>query len=261
MLSPGQIATYDEVASITTPCPENRHVPQAHTNIIDQTRSSLEGNGWTITEEKYGLNEPNQNRTYAGPRAELRNERGMNCWFQFQVERPETQGWSFAPIVAGRNSHIQDFAQHLLMGTNMFLCSNGQFASEAQIKAKHTDNGETNAKDRIKSIVSKMMSWAEHTKRSYEAYKNINMSTDQCVTSMWSLYENKALDLGMLPIVKNEFVNPSYDEFKGSTLFTFAQACTEAMKRSPRTVQQKSLMLTDTLNRKAGIEKYAEFEV
>jgi hypothetical protein len=65
----------------------------------------------------------------------------------------------------------------------------------------------------------------------------------------------------MLPIVKNEFVNPSYDEFKGSTLFTFAQACTEAMKRSPRTVQQKSLMLTDTLNRKAGIEKYAEFEV
>lgn len=259
MLSPGQQATYAEVASITTPSPENRHIPQPHTRIIDNTKSQLESNGWEIVDEKYGLNLPDTNRKYAGPRAELRNERGMNCWFQFQLSRPETEGWSFAPIVAGRNSHIQDFAQHLIMGTNMFLCSNGQFSSEAQIRAKHTARGETNASDRIKEIVTKIMAWAEHTKQSYETYKGIQMSTDSCITNMWKLYENKALDLGMLPVVKNEFVNPSYDEFKGSTMFTFAQACTEAMKRSPRTLQNKSLILTDHLNKKAGVERFQGF--
>lgn len=259
MLSPGQEATYEEVSSIETPCAENRHVPVPHTRLIDTTRSRLNENGWEIVDEKYGLSNPDPTRKYSGPRQELRNNRGMNMWFQFELTSPEVKDWSFAPLIAGRNSHIQDFSQHLLMGTSMFVCSNGMFSAEAQIRAKHTREGGRNADDRIASIVQKILSWAEHVKSTYEAYKSIPMSESSCVTTMWGLYEQKALDLGMLPIVKNEFVNPSHAEFEGKNLFSFANACTEAMKRSPRTVQNKSLILTDKLNQIAGVDAYAEY--
>ena len=206
MLSAGEQSTYQEVAEIETPCAENRHVPVPHSRLIDNTRSRLEQSGWEIVDEKYGLSNPKPDRMYKGARPELRNNRGMNMWFQFEISRPEVKDWSFAPVIAGRNSHIQDFSQHLLMGTNMFVCSNGQFSAEAQIRAKHTREGSVNADARVTSIIEKIMSWAQHTKDAYDAYKELPFETSACITTMWGLYENHALDLGMLPIVKNEFV-------------------------------------------------------
>lgn len=259
MLSAGELSSYDEVAEIITPNGENRHVPVPHTRLVDMTRSRLELNGWEIVDEKYGLSNPKPDRVYKGARPELRNNRGMNMWFQFEISKPEVKDWSFAPVIAGRNSHIQDFSQHLLMGTNMFVCSNGMFSAECEIRAKHTREGSVNADARVTSIIEKIMSWAQHTKDAYSAYKDIPMSESSCITTMWGLYENKALDLGMLPIVKNEFINPRHEEFEGQNLFSFANACTEAMKRSPSTIQNKSLRLTDKLNQIAGIEDYAEY--
>jgi hypothetical protein len=67
------------------------------------------------------------------------------------------------------------------------------------------------------------------------------------------LFGNGVLTPRQLPVVKKEWLNPSYEDFRPRTMWSFYNACTEALKSCPPLViMEKHISLHTMITDQAG---------
>jgi hypothetical protein len=77
-----------------------------------------------------------------------------------------------------------------------------------------------------------------------EVMKGIPLSDDDAYRTIGLLYGNGILTPRQIPVVKNEWLKPSHDDFEDRSLWSFYNACTESLKSSPpQSIMERHLML------------------
>ena len=238
----GTRANYNDVASITTPEPVNRHYPIPHTTLIDGTKLALENAGCDISTELYGLNHD-----------------GGDLFALFEIEHPNPNG-TFNQVVGLRNSHIQHFSAGLCAGGRVFVCDNLMFSAEIKVSRKHTRFIMRDLQGLLSQSMPKLADkWIDQQIR-YDAYHDRIMTDEE----VHDLVIKASLDYHCLPNssikhVINEWREPSFDEFTERNAWSLFNCFTHVAKRAPSQIVNRTLTLHNLFD---GVcqEQLAEYE-
>ena len=81
-----------------------------------------------------------------------------------------------------------------------------------------------------------------------EIMRGRDLSNDNAFRLLGLLYGNDVISPRQIPAVKREWLNPSHDEFEDRNVWSFYNACTEALKSTPpNKIMEKHISLHDIL--------------
>jgi hypothetical protein len=226
----GKYATRDELSLVALPEATESYTPVPHNQLAETLitigRDILKGH--TLEREQYALaREGNQMFgviTFRGENSEM----GLSIGF--------------------RNSYDKSMAIGIAIGAKVFVCDNLALTGDITVFKKHTMNVWGNLEDVAISTLYRSQKNFRRIVEDAESLRNMSISDTGAFQYMGLLYGKGVLTPRQLPVVKKEWLNPSYDEFQPRTLWSFYNACTEAMKTAPPIlVMEKHVKLHEIL--------------
>ena len=154
-----------------------------------------------------------------------------------------------------RNSYDKSLSVGLAVGGQVFVCDNLCLSGEVTVLKKHTLNVITSIESLALSAIYKSRSAFNQIQNDAEVMKGIPLSDDDAYRTIGLLYGNGILTPRQIPVVKNEWLKPSHDDFEGRNVWSFYNACTESLKSSPpQSIMERHLMLHNQI---AGPQAHA----
>jgi hypothetical protein len=226
----GKFATRDELSLIPVPVETESYTPVPHNHLAETLttigRDILQG--YELESEQYAL---------------AREGNQMFGVLTFRGEHPE-MGLS----VGFRNSYDKSMAIGIAIGAKVFVCDNLALAGDVTVLRKHTGNVWASLEDVAISTLYRSQKNFHKVVEDAATLKNMSISDTGAFQYMGLLYGRGVLTPRQLPVVKREWLRPSHEDFQPRNLWSFYNACTEAMKSAPPVlVMEKHIMLHEVM--------------
>jgi hypothetical protein len=211
----GQIVTRDDLALVPVPEATDSYIPVPHNNLAD-TLSTIGRDilkGFTLSNEQYALAREGQQMfgvlAFRNDHAEL----GLSIGF--------------------RNSYDKSMAIGIAIGAEVFVCDNLALTGDIAIMRKHTANVWSSLEDIAISTLYRSQQNFRKIVEDSETLKGRVIDNSEAFKMIGLLFGHGILTPRQLPVVKKEWLTPSYDDFRPRTMWSFYNACTEALKSCP----------------------------
>ena len=211
----GRIVTKDDLALVQVPEATDSYMPVPHNNPSD-TLSTIGRDilrGFTLSNEQYAL---------------AREGQQMFGVLSFRNDHTEL-GLS----IGFRNSYDKSMAIGIAIGAQVFVCDNLALTGDITIMRKHTANVWSSLEDIAISTLYRSQQNFRRIVEDSETLKGRMIDTSEAFKMIGLLFGNGILTPRQLPVVKKEWLTPSYDDFRPRTMWSFYNACTEAMRSCP----------------------------
>jgi hypothetical protein len=211
----GRIVTRDDLALVPVPEATDSYLPVPHNQLADSL--SVIGQdiltGFALAKEQYAL---------------ARDGAQMFGVLVFQNNNTEI-GLS----IGFRNSYDKSMAVGIAIGANVFVCDNLALTGDITVMKKHTVNVWKSLEDTAISTLYRSTRNFEQIVMDAELLKQQAVGNSEAFKMLGLLFGHGVLSPRQLPVVKAEWLNPSYPEFKARNMWSFYNACTESLKSSP----------------------------
>jgi len=147
-----------------------------------------------------------------------------------------------------RNSYDKSMSVGIAIGASVFVCDNLAFTGEVTILRKHTLNVWQDLEEMMVTSIYRSRNNFNRIVEDAEGMKYAYLSNDNAFRLLGFLYGKGVLMPRQLPVVKREWINPSFNEFSNNSLWSFYNCCTEALKSSPPSkIMEKHIKLHDLI--------------
>lgn len=231
LLRPGEASSLEELESIPVPESTKTFVPVPHHELAILLRDLAEQllPGFTYLRSQYGLAQDGQQMFGFHTFKNSDNELGLSIGF--------------------RNSLNKTLSAGVVVGSNILVCSNLMLVGDITILRKHTPNVRQDLERLAIAAVYDSYSKFIQAQQSAKLMKKIALSNDGGFRLLGSLYGADVVSTRQVPVVKREWIEPSHEAFTGRTLWSFYNACTEALKSlPPGSIMEKHIQLHQFLN-------------
>ena len=211
----GRIVNRDDLALVPVPEATDSYIPVPHNNLAD-TLSTIGSDilkGFTLSNEQYALSREGQQMFGVLSFRNDHNELGLSIGF--------------------RNSYDKSMAIGIAIGAQVFVCDNLALTGDITIMRKHTANVWSSLEDIAISTLYRSQQNFRKIVEDSETLKGRMIDNSEAFKMIGLLFGHGILTPRQLPFVKKEWLTPSYDDFRPRTMWSFYNACTEALKSCP----------------------------
>jgi len=207
----------DREALDLIPLPEatDSYVPVSHYDLTGRVKVFCEAilKDYALIGESYAI---------------ARNGNQMFALLKFRTEDEET-GLS----VAFRNSYDRSMSIGLAVGATVFICDNLALQGDLVVMKKHTKNVWNDLEGKIITTLYKSIERYSQILVDRDTLKSRRISDDQGFQFLGLAYGHGILSPRQMPVAKEKWTNPDYEEFQDRNYWSLYNACTEALKSSP----------------------------
>ena len=222
----GREVTREDLALISVPEATESYTPVPHDQLADTliTIGSDILKGYVLDREHYALAKDGNQffgvLTFRNDHTEL----GLSIGF--------------------RNSYDKSMAIGIAIGAKVFVCDNLALTGDITVLKKHTSNVWASLEDVAISTLYRSQRNFEKIVEDAELLRSNAIGDIQAFKMLGLLYGKGVLTPRQLPVVKKEWLRPSHDDFQPRNMWSFYNACTEAMKSTPPVlVMEKHIQL------------------
>jgi len=224
--------TRDELDLIKVPEATDSYVPVSHRQLADTmltvSRDILRD--YALIGEHYGI---------------ARKGNQLFAVLKFQNEKTEL-GLS----LAFRNSYDRSMAIGLALGATVFVCDNLALSGEIVVVKKHTKNVWAELEETAIATIYKSQKNYEQIVADATLFKGIALENNEAFRVMGLLFGNNIIGPRQLTVVKEEWLRPSYADFRPRNLWSFYNVCTDSLKTCPPiTTMEKHIQLHEIMMR------------
>lgn len=211
----GEIVKREHLDLVKVPEETDSYIPVPHYHLADKLLTVSQDllTDFTLVGENYAL---------------ARQGQQLFALLKFQKDDSEI-GLS----VAFRNSYDRSMSVGLAIGASVFICDNLALHGEIAVMKKHT-KGVWNALEdlAITSLYKAQHKW-EKVLTDAERLKGIPTSDREAFQLLGLLYGNDIVSPRQLPVVRDEWLRPTHEDFQERNRWSFFNAVTEALKSTP----------------------------
>jgi len=211
----GEIVKRDQLDLIKVPEETDSYTPVSHYHLADKLLTVSQDllTDFILVGENYAL---------------ARQGQQMFALLKFKKDNAEI-GLS----VAFRNSYDRSMSVGLAVGAAVFICDNLALHGEIAVMKKHT-KGVWNALEdlAITSLYKAQHKW-EKVITDAERLKGIPTDDREAFQLMGLLYGQDIVSPRQLPVIREEWLRPTHEQFGGRNKWSFFNAVTEALKSTP----------------------------
>ncbi len=221
----GRHVTRDDVANVSTPTRTRSWVPVPHHRLLDLVESTIEGQGYRVTNQAHGL---------WGD--------GDRYFGLMELANGHTED-DYGLVLGLRNSHDKTFPASLALGSQVLVCDNLSFFGEVVLTRRHTRFVERDLPGIVAQAVGRLSEMRTQQADRLDAYKQTRIK------------DRTAHDLmvrAQLPMVLKEWRKPTHPEFTadGRSVWRLFNAFTESFKsRSLEVLPRRSQALHGLMDR------------
>lgn len=211
----GHLVTKDELALVPIPEATGSYIPVPHNNLAD-TLSTIGQDilsGFVLHKEQYALAREGNQLFGVHVFKNTHSELGLSIGF--------------------RNSYDKSMAIGIAIGAEVFVCDNLALTGDITIMKKHTANVWQGLEDAAISTLYRSQKNFEKIVADSESMRGVTIGDDEAFRMIGLLFGHGILSPRQLPVVKNEWMNPSHDAFKPRNIWSFYNAATESLKSCP----------------------------
>jgi hypothetical protein len=132
-----------------------------------------------------------------------------------------------------RNSYDRSLSVGITIGASVFICDNLMFVGEIKAFRKHTSNLLQDIKQMILATIYSQKEKYSRLENDAARLKRIAVSDDIAFKVMGVLFGKNIITPRQLPVLKKEWLEPSYEAFKERNAWSLYNAATEALKTTP----------------------------
>ena len=150
--------------------------------------------------------------------------------------------------MAFRNSYDRSMSVGMAIGANVFICDNLALTGDIAVMKKHTKNVWTALEDLAISTIYKSQKNYQRILEDSERMKALPFNDIDAFSMLGILFGNDIVSPRQLPVVRDEWLKPSYDVFSARNAWSFYNACTEALKSCPPiAIMEKHIRLHEAI--------------
>jgi hypothetical protein len=212
----GQHVSRHELAMIPLPKETDSYQPVPHADLVTMVETIGRDilTGYRFDREDYGL---------------ARDGRQLFGTHTYRVPGDDHMGLT----IGFRNSYDKSLSVGLAVGASVFVCDNLAFTGDLTVMRKHTSNVLTDLEDMIIATIYRCRKNYGQIASDAEFMEEQTLADDEAFQMLGLLFGRGVLTPRQLPIVKKEWLKPSYEDFEPRNLWSFYNACTEGLKGSP----------------------------
>ena len=210
----GRVVTKDDLALVEIPQATESYQPVPHDRLAD-TLAVIGGDilkGFQLEREQYALARNGQQMfgvlTFRGE-----DELGLDIGF--------------------RNSYDRSMSIGIAIGGHVFVCDNLALTGEVTVLKKHTKNVWNVLEDTAIQTLYRSQKNFRQVIADCEALKRREFGDEEAFAMLGRLFGHGILSPRQLPVVKEEWFHPRYEEFQPRNAWSFYNAATESLKTCP----------------------------
>lgn len=230
----------NDLKLIPIPEPTESYQPVSHYDLANSLATIGQDllTGYYLKKERYGL---------------ARQGKQMFAVLTFAPNHP-VQGFAknnddMGLSIGFRNSYDKSMAIGIAIGANVFVCDNLAMTGDIAVMKKHTANVLTSLEDTAITVLYRSQYTFKQIVHDSHQLKARHIENDQAFKLIGLLFGHGLLSPRQLPVVKSQWLKPTHPEFADRTLWSFYNACTEALKSAPPlNIMEKHITLHKTLS-------------
>ena len=211
----GQIVSKAELDLIPVPGETDSYIPVSHYHLADKLLTVSQDllTDFVLVGESYAI---------------ARQGQQLFALLQFKRDNSEI-GLS----VAFRNSYDRSMSVGLAIGASVFICDNLSLHGEIAVMKKHTKGVWNALEDLAITTLYKAQHNFEKVIADAERLKGIPTDNHDAFQLMGLLYGHDIVSPRQLPVIREQWLRPSHEEFNQRNKWNFFNAVTEALKSTP----------------------------
>jgi len=229
----GDYCSLDDLRAIPLPEETKTYKPVSHYDLAFNLGEVSSGllRGYELDKAQYGL------------------ARDGNQMFGIHTYRNGVSS-SLGLSIGFRNSYDKSMSVGIAIGASVFVCDNLALTGEIAIMRKHTTNVWNDLEELTITTIFRSQHNFQKIVADSEMMRGKYLSNDNAFRLLGLMYGNDILTPRQIPAVKREWLNPTHDEFEDRNVWSFYNACTEALKSTPpNKIMEKHIALHEILNR------------
>ena len=227
----GEYCSLDDLRDIPLPQETRTYKPVSHYDLAKNLAEVSSGllRGYQLEKAQYGLaRDGNQMFGIHSYRNGISSSMGLSIGF--------------------RNSYDKSMSVGIAIGASVFVCDNLALTGDIAIMRKHTANVWNDLEELTITTIYRSQHNFTKIVEDAEIMRGRDLSNDNAFRLLGLLYGNDVISPRQIPAVKREWLNPSHDEFEDRNVWSFYNACTEALKTTPpNKIMEKHISLHDIL--------------
>jgi hypothetical protein len=162
----------------------------------------------------------------------------------FGVHTFKSDNDSMGLSIGFRNSYDKSMSVGIAVGASVFVCDNLALTGEVTVMRKHTTNVWHDLEEMAITTIYRSKSNFHRILEDAEDMKYEPVDDDLAYRQLGLLYGRGVVTPRQIPVVKKEWLEPSYPDFEPRNQWSFYNAVTEALKSTPPTkIMEKHLEL------------------
>lgn len=150
--------------------------------------------------------------------------------------------------VGFRNSYDKSLSLGIVIGSKVIVCSNLMFTGEITVLKRHSKNILKSLEDTAITVLYRAQYTFDKLIWDSAEMKEKRMSDLEAFKTLGILFGREILSPRQLPVARDEWLNPKHDQFQDRNMYSFYNACTEALKSSPPgNVMERHIALHKTI--------------
>ena len=230
----GRHVTREELADARTPERTRSWVPVPHHRLLDLVESTIEGQGYRVTNQAHGL---------WGD--------GDRYFGLMELANGHTED-DYGLVLGLRNSHDKTFPASLALGSQVLVCDNLSFFGEVVLTRRHTRFVERDLPGIVAQAVGRLSEMRTQQADRLDAYKQTRIKDRTAHDLMVRAVDARVIPVTQLPMVLKEWRKPTHPEFTvdGRSVWRLFNAFTESFKsRSLEVLPRRSQALHGLMDR------------
>ena len=149
-----------------------------------------------------------------------------------------------------RNSYDKTLSVGIAVGASVFVCDNLALTGDITVMRKHTTNVWHDLEEMAITTIYRSKSNFRKIAEDAEELQYQPVDDDRAYRQLGLLYGRGVITPRQIPIVKKEWLQPSYPDFEPRNQWSFYNAVTEALKSTPPTkIMERHIALHDMMMR------------
>jgi len=227
----GQRASLNDLKQVPLPEETESYKPVSHYDLAINLARTCNGllNGYHFRKSQYGL-------------AKKGNQMfGIHTYIN---DHHESMGLS----IGFRNSYDKSMSVGIAVGASVLVCDNLALTGDIAVMRKHTVNVWEDLEEMIITTIYRSQHNFSRIVEDSEAMKQRPLTNDSAYRFIGLLYGRNVITPRQIPQVKKEWQKPSFEAFQPRNLWSFYNACTEALKTTqPSKIMEKHIQLHELL--------------
>lgn len=211
----GEEVKKEDLALIPLPLETESYTPVSHYDLANSLSTIGQDilTDYTLVGETYAL---------------ARQGQQMFAFLKFQSDQQDT-----ALSFAFRNSYDRSMSIGFAAGLSVFCCDNLALNGDIVVMKKHTKNIFLSLEDSAITTLYKAQLQYKGLLRDKSRMSQITLTNDEVFRAIGLLYGRGVISPRQIPVIRDEWLKPSHQEFEPRTMWSFYNSVTEALKTTP----------------------------